>query len=388
MRKLISNNKIPKRELKVSNFSKVGVKSDEDKIQFDGKKLINLSSNDYLGLSSNKIILNESTKYLKIYGSGSSSSRLIAGNFNKFEEIETNLSEQLGFSKSIVMGNGFLVNATVIPAITRNTIGKKNKFFIFSDKLNHASINYGNSITNQKVYRYNHLDLNHLEFLIKKSQKNTEKIIITESLYSMDGDFADINGLRFIANKYNAILYIDEAHSFGVYGKKGLGMSVNGSRAEREVMVGTFSKALGSYGAFITCSKDIYDLIVESCPGLIYSTALPPSVVGSIKAGIKILPKLSKKRERLIANSKFFIKKLKELNLNVGNTSSHIIPIIFNNFFKCEKIREELKRKNFFVKSFRHPTVPKNEERIRVSLTTFIKKNTIIDFLKVMENVK
>ena len=109
MRKLISNNKIPKRELKVSNFSKVGIKSDEDKIQFDGKKLINLSSNDYLGLSSNKIILNESTKYLKIYGSGSSSSRLIAGNFNKFEEIETNLSEQLGFSKSIVMGNGFLV---------------------------------------------------------------------------------------------------------------------------------------------------------------------------------------------------------------------------------------------------------------------------------------
>ena len=388
MRKLISNNKIPKRELKVSNFSKVGIKSDEDKIQLDGKKLINLSSNDYLGLSSNKIILNESKKYLKIYGSGSSSSRLIAGNFNKFEEIETNLSEQLGFSKSIVMGNGFLVNATVIPAITGNTIGKKNKFFIFSDKLNHASINYGNSITNQKVFRYNHLDLNHLEFLIKKSQKNTEKIIITESLYSMDGDFADINGLRFIANKYNAILYIDEAHSFGVYGKKGLGISVNGSRSEREVMVGTFSKALGSYGAFIACSKDIYDLIVESCPGLIYSTALPPSVVGSIKAGIKILPELSKRRERLIANSKFLIKKLKELNLDVGNSGSHIIPIIFNNFFKCEKIREELKRKNFFVKSFRHPTVPKNQERIRVSLTTFIKKNVIIDFLKVMENFK
>ena len=388
MKKLISNNKIPKRELKKSKFSKVGIKSDEDKIQFDGKKLINLSSNDYLGLSSNKKILNKSVEYLKNYGNSSSSSRLIAGNFNKFEEIETNLSKQLGFSKSIIMGNGFLVNATVIPAITKNTIGKKNRFSIFSDKLNHASINYGNSITKQKVFRYNHLDLNHLELLIKKSQTNTEKIIISESLYSMDGDFADIDGLRFIANKYNAILYIDEAHSFGLYGKEGLGKSTNGLRSEREVMIGTFSKALGSYGAFVSCSNDIYDLVVESCPGLIYSTALPPSVVGSIKAGINILPKLSKKRERLIENSKFLIKKLKELNLNVGNTSSHIIPIILSNFSECEKLRKELKRKNFFVKSFRHPTVPKNEERIRVSLTAFIKKNVIIDFLKVMENFK
>lgn len=388
MTKLITNNKIPKRELKISKFSIIGVRSDEDKIQFGGKKLINLSSNDYLGLSSNKKILNKSIKYSQIYGNGSSSSRLIAGNFNKFEEIEINLSKKLGFSKSIVMGNGFLVNATVIPAITKNTIGKKNNFSIFSDKLNHASINYGNSITNQKVFRYNHLDLNHLEILLEKNKKNTEKIIITESLYSMDGDFADINGLRFLANKYNAILYIDEAHSFGVYGKKGLGKSIDGLRSEREVVVGTFSKAIGSYGAFVSCPKDIYDLIVESCAGLIYSTALPPSVVGSIKAGINILPKLSKKRERLIENSEFLIKKLKELNFNIGNTSSHVIPIILRNFFECERMRKELESKNFFVKSFRHPTVPRNEERIRVSLTTFIKKKVLIDFLKVMENFK
>ena len=153
-------------------------------------------------------------------------------------------------------------------------------------------------------------------------------------------------------------------------------------------MVGTFSKAIGSYGAFVSCSKDIYDLIVESCAGLIYSTALPPSVVGSIKAGINILPRLSKKRERLIENSEFLIKKLKELNFNIGNTSSHVIPIILRNFFECERMRKELESKNFFVKSFRHPTVPRNEERIRVSLTTFIKKKVLIDFLKVMENFK
>ena len=134
MKKLISNNKIPKRELKKSKFSKVGIKSDEDKIQFDGKKLINLSSNDYLGLSSNKNILNKSLKYLKNYGNSSSSSRLIAGNFNKFEEIETNLSKQLGFSKSIIMGNGFLVNATVIPAIRKIQSGKKiNSLFFLTN---------------------------------------------------------------------------------------------------------------------------------------------------------------------------------------------------------------------------------------------------------------
>ena len=263
---------------------------------------------------------------------------------------------------------------------------REKKFSIFSDKLNHSSINYGSNLTNQRVYRYHHLDLNHLEFLLKKCKKNEDKLILSESLFSMDGDFVDLLNLRFLANKYNAILYIDEAHSFGIYGKNGFGISSEGLKSEREIMVGTFSKAVGSYGAFISCSRKFFEMIVQNCPGLIYSTALPPSVVGSIMAALKLFSKLNVQRSRLVNNSNFLIKKLKNLNLNLGNTSSHIIPIIFTNFEDCEKMRLKIFKKNFFVKSIRSPTVPVNKERIRISLTSLIKKNALSELLKVIEN--
>ena len=184
--------------------------------------------------------------------------------------------------------------------MTGNSLGKRSKFYIFSDKLNHASINYGCLFSRQKCFRYEHLDLNHLEFLLKKVPINSPKIIISETLFSMDGDFVNINEIRMIAKKYNCILYLDEAHALGVYGKDGFGeVATDNKKIENEVVIGTFSKAFGSYGSFVSCSNRIYKDIVNNCSGLIYSTALPPSVLRSIYASVKKVPKKTDARQKI-----------------------------------------------------------------------------------------
>ena len=215
-----------KRRLENISYKNRTVKKNFDSIIISGKKLFNFSSNDYLSLSKNREIINESKKWLETYGTSLSSSRLVSGNLDKISVIESMISKFIGKEKSLIFSGGFLMNSTLIPTLTGNNLGQRNKVEIFSDKLNHASINYGCYLTRQKVSRYNHLDLNHLDFLLKKTNRKTPKFIISETLFSMDGDLVNVEELRVIAKKYNAILYLDEAHSFGVYGKNGSGCCI------------------------------------------------------------------------------------------------------------------------------------------------------------------
>ena len=193
---------------------------------------------------------------METYGSSLSSSRFISGNLDKISVIESKLSKFTGKEKSLIFSGGFLMNSTLIPTLTGNNLGQRNKVEIFSDKLNHASINYGCYLTRQRVFRYNHLDLDHLDDLLKKTNKNTPKFIISETLFSMDGDLANVEELRDIAKKYNAILYLDEAHSIGVYGKNGSGCAF-GKNYEKEIVVGTFGKVLGALGLLYLHQRNI-----------------------------------------------------------------------------------------------------------------------------------
>ncbi len=388
MERLISNNKNPFRKLENFDYSLKSQPNKSGFIRYKGKNLFNLASNDYLGLSFDKELINESTKWTKRYGSSLSSSRLITGNLDKINHIEQLLSNYVKHDKSIIIGNGFLLNATLIPTITGNSPGKRNKFFIFSDKFNHASINYGCMLSRQKCFRYNHLDLNHLESLLKKIPTNVPKIIISETLFSMDGDFLNINEIRMIAKKYNCILYLDEAHAIGVYGKIGFGVAADNKKIENEIIVGTFSKALGSYGSFVSCSKKFYNVIVNNCSGLIYSTALPPPVLGSIYASVKKIPKKSVSRRKIKENCELVLKCLKKLSFNTGSSNSHIIPIIFDNYNKCKKLCDFFLDRGFYVKSIRYPTVPMGKERIRLSLTANMNKKILNNFLKIVKEFR
>ena len=373
-----------KRRLENISYKNRTVKKNFDTIILSGQKLFNFSSNDYLSLSKNKTIINESRKWLEAYGSSLSSSRLVSGNLDKIASIESLISKFTGKERSLIFSGGFLMNSTLIPTLTDNNLGQRNKVEIFSDKLNHASINYGCYLTRQKVSRYNHLDLNHLDYLLKKTNKTTPKFIISETLFSMDGDLANVKELRLIAKKYNAMLYLDEAHSLGVYGKNGSGCAF-GKDYEKEIVVGTFGKSFGSFGSFVSTSEKYIKKIINSCGGLIYTTALPPSVYASINAALKIIPKLNKERKYLLENSKFLTSKLNALKINTGNTQSQIIPMIIKDEKKCLRIKKKFENDGFFLKIIKSPTVLKGTERIRLSLTCSMKKKTLTRFCELME---
>ena len=381
MTKIISNNKILFRKLEDFNHSSRMLKNNLDIIGFKKKKLLNLASNDYLGLSKNKEIINTSIIGTKKYGSSLSSSRLVTGNLDKINAIEKLISKNTKHDSSIIIGNGFLLNATLIPAITGNFMGKRSRCLIYSDKFNHSSINYGCLTTRQKCIRYNHLDLNDLEDRLKEAPINTKKIIISETLFSMDGDLLDINGIRFLSRKYNTILYLDEAHAMGVLGTNGFGLSSDNAKDDKEISVGTFSKAFGSYGSFVSCSKKYHKVIVNSCAGLIYSTVLPPSVLGAIYSSVKQMPTLGNLRKKIRVNYQFILNSLKKLKFDTANSQSHIIPIILSDPKKCKKLQKYLYACGFFIKEVRPPTVPRGSERIRLSLTATMSLNHLKKFI-------
>ena len=382
---MITNYKNTKKLLDVKFISRT--KNNKfDRILYKKKELHNFSSNDYLSLSKNPLLIKSSQKWTDEYGTSLSSSRLISGNLEKIKEIEADLSKFSRNEKSLIMGSGFQTNSTLIPALTGNSLGSRCKTYIFSDKFNHSSINHGCLLTKQKIYRYRHLDLNHLEYLLKKVPINSQKLIVSETIFSMDGDFVDINSMRLLSEKYNCILYFDEAHSMGVYGNDGFGLASTKNKAEKEIIVGTFSKGFGSYGSFVSCSSLYLKKVINTCGGLIYSTVLPPSVLGSIYAAVKIMPKLSTLRDKLKENSAFMIGELKKNKINIGGSNCHIIPIILNNVKSCERLKKFLLEESFFVKLIKTPTVPKGSERIRISLTATIEKKIIHQLIQTIQN--
>ena len=388
MNKLTLNKKNPTRKLEIFDYASKLSKKNTDLVKYNGKKLINFASNDYLGFSKNKEISGESISWIKKYGSSLSSSRLVTGNLDKIEMLENLISKNIQHENSIIVGNGFLLNSTLIPSLTGNSLGTRNKCVIFSDKLNHASINYGCLISRQKCFRYNHLDLNHLENQLKKTPKKMRKIIISETLFSMDGDLADLSGLRYLSKKYASILYLDEAHSFGLYGKNGYGFASDIKKNTNEIIVGTFSKALGSYGSFVACSGDFYRKIVNTCGGLIYSTVLPPSILGAISASLKKITKVSNLRKRIKSNSEYLLKNLKSLNFDTAKSNSHIIPLILRDRSKCVSLKKHLFDHGYYVKEISPPTVPLGYDRIRLSLTATMSKVVIQKFIKHISKFK
>ena len=382
------NKKSINRKLEKINFLRRTTKNSFDKIKVENFEYTNLCSNDYLGLSKNKELISKSALWLENYGTSLSSSRMISGNLANIELIEDSISKYTKNEKTLIMGSGFLLNSTLIPSISGNNLGSRNDVTIFSDKLNHYSINFGCMMSKQKILRYRHLDLNHLEFLLKKNKGNSQKMIISETLFSMDGDILNINDIRYLAEKYNCILYLDEAHSMGIFGDYGFGLASKGKKIENEVVVGTFGKAFGSYGSFVSTTKKNIEIVTNLCGALIYSTSLPPAVLGAISAAVEIIPKLSKDRNMLLKNSKDLIKRLNKMNINTLNSSSHIIPMVFENIQTCEKIAKFLKDNKFFVKTIKPPTVPEGMERIRLSLTSTMNKIILDDFLKVISRFK
>ena len=330
-------------------------------VQVNGKKMHNFCSNDYLGLSAHPLLKQRAMEYTEKFGAGSTASRLVCGNFECFEEVEEKLAKLTGSESSLIFNSGFQANVSLLPALADSDT------LIFSDYLNHNSIIQGCKLSRCYVNTFRHNDIDHLESLLKDAAGNhARNFIVTESIFSMDGDVCDIDSMIFLAQKYEALLIVDEAHATGVIGENGMGVSSN---KNVDLVMGTFSKGVGSFGAYTSSKKMVKDYLINFCNGLIYTTALPPAVIGSIDAALDLIPNMEKERKALMDNSDKLRKGLAAMGYDTGKSSTHIIPVIIGDEAEALKCSSWLEENNVLATTFRPPTVPKGGSRIRIALT-------------------
>ena len=329
----------------------------------DNKKYLNLSSNDYLGIAEDRKILKN---FLKIadFSMGSASSRLLTGSSYVYAKLECILAALYRKDKALIFNSGYHANTGIMSAL----LSKRD--VVFCDKLNHASILDGIKLSEAKMFRYKHLDYEHLEELLQKNRNEYDTaIIVTESLFSMDGDIADLNKLVEIKKKYNAILVVDEAHAFGVYGNRGLGLAeVQGCIDEIDILIATFGKAIGSMGAFCTGHDVLINYLINKCRPLIFSTAIPEiNIAFSYYVITEVIPNLRNERQELLKTSDKLREKLFSLGLKTMG-SSHIVPVILGENKIAVDASKELINNGYYLLPIRHPTVAQNTARVRISL--------------------
>lgn len=340
-----------------------------------GQQMLNLSSNDYLGLANDyelRCAFWETISPKKSLFT-SSSSRLLTGNFSVYDELENFLSRMFGTESALVFNCGYHANTGILPAICdAHTL-------ILADKLVHASLIDGIRLSTAKCIRYRHNQYQQLERLLEETHSKYERIIIvTESIFSMDGDVTDLRKLVRLKRKYsNILLYVDEAHAIGVRGQQGLGCAEEfDCIREIDFLIGTFGKALASAGAYLVCSQIIRDYLINKMRPFIFTTALPPITIQWTLFVLKHLAGYQNKREHLTAISKLLRTALTERGYT-SQSESQIIPMIIGDSSDAILTAKELQRKGFYALPVRPPTVPEGTSRIRFSLTASVTEEEI-----------
>ena len=347
----------------------------------DGKNLINFSGNDYLGLSRHPLLIERARDYTARYGTGSTASRLISGNHPAYAAIEGKLALGKGYETALVMGGGYQANLTVLAALADGeALGKP--VTVLADRLSHNSLLQGAMLSGARFSRFQHNDYDHLEGLLQK-QNGAHTIIVTESVFGMDGDCADLAALTALARRYDAMLYVDEAHATGLFGPRGFGLCA-GHGGEIDIAMATFGKALGSYGSYLACNKVLRDYLIQRCGGFIYSTALPPQVLGAIDAALELLPQLDKERAYLQQQSARLRQALQQQEWNTGDSTTQIIPVILGSEQAATTLAGILHEQGILAPAIRPPTAPRGTSRLRLSLSAAHKAEDIDRLITVM----
>ncbi len=329
------------------------------------KKIIIWCSNDYLGMSQKKIIIDAAKKSLSEYGTGSGGTRNISGNHMPIVELEKEIASLHKKDAALVFTSGYVAN--------ESTINSLIKLFpdciVFSDQQNHASIISGINKSSSKKIIFLHNDMNDLENKLKSVEYQLPKIIIFESVYSMDGSIGKIKEIINLAKKYNCLTYIDEVHAVGMYGKTGGGISEQtGVQNDIDILQGTLAKAYGNIGGYIASNNFICDYIRSTASGFIFTTAIPPSVAEASIKSIQYLKINNDERKIQKENVSFLKKKLLLQKIDFIQNKSHIIPVMINDARKCSEISELLLKKyGHYIQPINYPTVPKGRERLRIT---------------------
>lgn len=334
------------------------------------KTLVNFSSNNYLGLAEHQELNRRARAWTREWGTGATASRLVCGNLEIFEQVENRLARGKGSEAGLVFSSGFQANAALLPALLDAKILGAEPL-VFCDKLNHASLHHGCKAADVKQIRYRHNDLGHLETLLKKHDDEggkKKRFIITESVFSMDGDRVDMAELVRLKEAYGAFLMVDEAHAMGVLGMNGFGMAAD-YPGRIDLVMGTFSKALGGFGAYVGCSKVLKDYLINRADGFIYTTALPPGVLGAMDAALELLPSLWWERQTLLNNAEKVRKAFQAAGLDTLNSSTQIIPVVTGSERAALEASRALEKEGILGVAIRPPTVPEGSSRLRFSLT-------------------
>jgi glycine C-acetyltransferase len=338
---------------------------------YDGKEVINLASNNYLGLANHPRLIQAAMDATSLYGVGSGAVRTIAGTMRLHMELEEKIARFKNVEACVVFQSGFAANAGTVSAI----LGKED--FILSDELNHASIIDGARLSRATIKVFRHKDIDHCEELLMELAGNPgKKLVITDGVFSMDGDIGPVDKLAPLAEKYGAIMMVDDAHASGVLGRNGRG-SVDhfAMHGKVDVQVGTLSKAIGSVGGYVCGSKDLIEYLYHRARPFLFSTSHPPSVAATCIAAFDLLEKEPERILRLWSNTRYFQGELKRLGFNVGGintpaTETPITPIIVGEGRKAMEFSRALFDEGVMATGIAFPTVPEGKARIRLILTS------------------
>ena len=333
------------------------------RVQVGGRLLLNLSSNDYLGLSQDPRLIAAAREAAARWGVGAGASRLVAGHLALHEEVEASLAVFKGTEAAVIFSTGYMTNLGGISAL----VGPGDT--VFCDKLNHASIYDGIKLSGATLARFPHRDMNRLEGLLKEA-KPGRKLIITDSVFSVDGDLAPLADLVELKERHGAALMLDEAHATGVLGTRGAGLAEALGFTDRvEVHMGTFSKALGSLGGYVAGGRRLIDFLHNRARSFIYSTAMPPPVLGAIAAALELVPHEPERRAYLLEEAGKFRHELTQAGFDTLGSETQIIPVLAGDNARTLSLAARLREEGLMAVALRPPTVPAGRARVRFSLS-------------------
>ncbi len=361
--------------------------SNGPKIVIDGNTYTDFSSNDYLNLSGHPAVIKAALSALKNKTLGSGASRLLSGTYSSHEQLEKRIASFKKTRAALLFNTGYAANTGIIPALT------DSETLIFSDALNHASIIDGIRLSRAGLKVYRHSDMKHLDLLLKKSRGNKKikkRMIITDTVFSMDGDIAPLKEIVLLCEKYDAVLMIDEAHAAGVLGETGRGgLEYFGIRSDRVIQMGTLSKAMGCYGGFVAGTKEMTNLLINKARSFIFSTSLPPALCEAGIKAIDIIDHRSKGlRKKLWKNRARLFDGLNELGFDTLDSETPIIPVMAGSADNALKLAKMLYRKKIFVPAIRPPTVAEGKCKLRFSVTAGHSNEDIDHVLEILSGIK
>ena len=343
---------------------------DAVRVKRDDKEYLMMASNNYLGLTFDPRVIEGAVKGAQQYGTGSGGSRLVSGTFPLFTELENALTKFKNTEKALVFNTGYMANVGTISAIAdKNTI-------IFSDALNHASIIDGCRLSRGTVKAYSHCDVDELKYLLKQVDRNTRKLIVTDGVFSMDGDIAPLDKLYELSRDYNALLMVDDAHATGTIGNGHGTAAYFNLEKEIDIQLGTLSKSLGSVGGYVAANSTIIDYLVNTSRSFIFSTALSPADIGASLTALQILETDATVLGRLQANVNYMANQLLSMGIDATNETP-IFPILIGSNEDTLAVSDYLYEAGIIGTAIRPPTVPIGESRIRLTVTAAHDKEQI-----------